>query len=63
MSQTPTFKEEYISQIPALQLLMQLGFQYLSQEEALAARGGKRSNVLLTEVLSGLAPIQQSDHI
>jgi len=32
---TPSFKEEYISQIPALQLLMQLGFTYLPPPAAL----------------------------
>ena len=51
MSDTPSFKEEYISQIPALQLLMQLGFRYLTPVEALQLRGGTTSNVVLTQVL------------
>ena len=51
MTGTPTFKEEYISQIPALQLLKQLGFTYLAQAEALRLRGGKLRNVVLTDVL------------
>ena len=44
-------EEVFLSQIPAVQLLVNLGWQYLSPAEALAARGGKRANVLLEEVL------------
>jgi type I restriction enzyme R subunit len=40
----PSFKEDHISQIPALQLLQKLGYQYLSPEEALQFRGSKTSN-------------------
>lgn len=46
-----SFKEDHISQIPALQLLQKLGYIYLSPEEALELRGGKTSNVLLEPVL------------
>jgi type I restriction enzyme, R subunit len=46
-----SFKEDHISQIPALQLLQKLGYTYLSQEEALALRDGKTTNVLLESVL------------
>jgi len=46
-----SFKEDHISQIPALQLLQKLGYTYLSQEEALELRGGKTTNVLLDAVL------------
>ena len=46
-----SFKEDNISKIPALELLQKLGYQYLSQEDALAMRSGKTSNVLLEEVL------------
>lgn len=45
------FNEKYLSQIPALHLLVNLGFRYLSPEQALAARGGKSSNVILEEIL------------
>jgi len=45
------FDEKYISQIPALQVLVNLGFEYLAPDEALAARGGRTGNVLLEEVL------------
>lgn len=46
-----SFKEDHISQIPALMLLEKLGYTYLTPDEALAMRGGKTSNVLLEDVL------------
>jgi type I restriction enzyme R subunit len=49
--QTPSFIEDHISQIPALKLLMNMGWKYLSPDEALAARGGRSSNVLLEDIL------------
>lgn len=49
--ETPSFKEDHISQIPALQLLQKLGYSYLSQQEAEKLRGGKTSNVLLEDIL------------
>jgi len=48
---TPSFKEDHISQIPALQMLVRLGYAYLSPAEAERQRGGKTTNVLLEEVL------------
>ncbi len=45
------FDEKYLSQIPALQVLVNLGYQYLTPAEALAARAGKAGNVLLEEIL------------
>lgn len=51
MNELPSFKEDHISQIPALQLLIKFGFNYLSPEEALKERGGKSSNVLLESIL------------
>ncbi|MCO5107722.1 MAG: type I restriction endonuclease subunit R [Burkholderiaceae bacterium] len=45
------FDEKYLSQIPALQVLVNLGYRYLTPAEALAARGGKAGNVLLEEIL------------
>src|SRR6187397_1248660 len=47
----PSFKEDHISQIPALQLLQKLGYTYLSQDEALELRGSKTTNVILEKVL------------
>ena len=49
----PSFKEDHISQIPALHFLQNLGYTYLSPEETLAERGGKTSGVLLEGVLEG----------
>ncbi len=46
-----SFKENDISQRPALELLAKMGYQYLSPEEAMAMRDSKTSNVLLEEVL------------
>ena len=48
---TPSFKEDHISQIPALQLLQKLGYTYLSPDEALELRGNKTTNVILEKVL------------
>jgi type I restriction enzyme R subunit len=45
------FDEETLSQIPAVQVLVNMGYQYLSPAEALAARGGRAGNVLLEEIL------------
>jgi type I restriction enzyme R subunit len=47
----PSFKEDHISQIPALQMLVNMGYTYLSPPEAEKLRGGKTANVLLEEVL------------
>lgn len=45
------FNEKYLSQIPALQVLINLGYTYLTPEQALAARGGKTGHVLMEEIL------------
>lgn len=44
--------EKYQSQIPALQMLVGLGFTPLSQSQALALRGGRRRNVVLDDILT-----------
>ena len=49
--QTPSFKEDHISQIPALQMLQKLGYKYLPPDEALALRNNKTSAVLLESIL------------
>ena len=49
--QPPSFKEDHISQISALQMLINLGYAYLTPEEALKARGGKTAQALLEDVL------------
>jgi len=45
------FNEKYLSQIPALQLLINLGFEYLPPARAMAERGGKAGNLLLEDIL------------
>ncbi|NLT72696.1 MAG: hypothetical protein GXX94_00670 [Chloroflexi bacterium] len=47
-----SFREELISQIPALRLLMALGYTYLQPSEALALRGNSERLVLLEGVLA-----------
>ncbi len=39
------FLEDLVSHIPALQLLQQVGYQYLTPTEALDLRGSKRSGL------------------
>lgn len=48
---TPSFLEDHISQVPALQLLQQLGYSYLTPDEALQLRGNKTGNVILDDIL------------
>ncbi len=43
--------ELFLSQIPALQLLINLGFTYLTPADALRERGGKQGSVLFDEIL------------
>ncbi len=51
MSLGHSYLELIDSQLPALQLLINMGWQYLTPAEALALRGGREGNVLLTGVL------------
>ncbi len=44
--------EKYQSQIPAMQMLVALGFQPLSQSESLRLRGGRLRSVALDDVLA-----------
>ena len=45
------FSEKYLSQIPALQLLVNLGYEYVPPERALRLRHGRLGSVILDEVL------------
>ena len=47
----PSFREDESSQIPALQLLQNMGWTYLEPEEALSFRKGSIKNVLLEDIL------------
>jgi type I restriction enzyme R subunit len=51
LHKTPSFQESHISQIPAIRLLQQLGYIYLSPEEVYAERRAKQRHVLLEAVL------------
>ncbi len=53
MQKAPSMKEDHISQVPALQLLQNLGYTYLTPEEALAHRSSKTRNVILDDILAG----------
>lgn len=48
---TPSFKEDHVSQIPAIQLLINMGYQYLSPKQASVLRNNKDSVVLLEDIL------------
>ena len=48
---TLKFQEEYSAKIPALTLLMNLGWHYLTPAQALTARDGKLDQVVLTHIL------------
>jgi type I restriction enzyme R subunit len=48
---TLSFKEDHISQIPALMMLEKLGYTYLSPAEVMELRGGNTTNVLLEPIL------------
>lgn len=52
MSAKHAFNEDVISQIPALQLLINLGFQYLTPEEVYRLRGARLSNVVLDGIVT-----------
>ena len=45
------FSEKHLSQIPALQQLINLGYQYLPPTQAMTERGSRASNVLLENIL------------
>lgn len=47
----PSFLEDHISQIPALQLLQNMGYTYLTPAETDQLRGNKFSNIILEGVL------------
>jgi len=51
MIETPSFLEDHISQIPALQLLQNMGYAYLRPRDVYLERKGKLSNVLLEGIL------------
>lgn len=48
---TPSFLEDHISQIPAIQILINMGYTYVPPSQAMEWRGGKKSTVLFEAVL------------
>jgi type I restriction enzyme R subunit len=52
MPATPSFQEAHITQIPAVRLLQQLGYTYLSPEEVYVERRTKFRHVLLEGILA-----------
>jgi len=48
----PSFKEDHISQVPALELLQKLGYEYLNPAEAIELRAGRLGSVILENVLA-----------
>lgn len=48
---TPKFQEEYAAKIPALTLLANLGWKFLSPSDALKLRSGKQDQVVLHHIL------------
>ena len=49
----PSYREDHASQIPAIQLLINLGYTYVTPEKAVRLRGGKTGGVLLDGILWG----------
>ncbi|MEZ6142556.1 MAG: type I restriction endonuclease subunit R [Zavarzinella sp.] len=45
------FLEDLVSHLPALQLLQQVGYHYITPTEAIELRGGKRNRVVLESIL------------
>ena len=48
----PSFQEKLISQLPAVKLLQNLGYEYLSSAEAVNGRAGRLGSVLLDKILA-----------
>ncbi len=51
MRHTPKFQEEFSAKLPALELLTNIGWSFLSPDQALAERGDKQDEVVLLEIL------------
>lgn len=48
---TPSYTEDHISQIPALQMLIKMGYTYIAPDQALELRDNRKTNVILTDIL------------
>ncbi len=58
-----SFKEDHISKIPAIKLLQNLGWNYLSREEVKQLRKDNNANVLLEPILQEQIQIVNSNNI
>lgn len=47
----PSYLEDHISQIPAIQLLINMGYEYITPTRAMELRGGRTSVVLFEDIL------------
>jgi type I restriction enzyme R subunit len=52
VDELPSYLEKVQSQLPALQLLIQMGWNYLTPEEGVKLRGGRLGNAILEPVLA-----------
>lgn len=48
---TQSYTEDHISQIPALQMLIKMGYTYIAPDQALELRDNRKTNVILTDIL------------
>jgi len=49
---TPNYLEKVQSQLPALQMLVEMGWQYLTPEECVTLRGGRMGETILEPILT-----------
>lgn len=47
----PSYLEDHVSQLPAIQLLINMGYEYLTPTQATVLRGGRTSTVLFEDIL------------
>ena len=57
---TPSFKEDHISQIPTIQLLINLGYKYITPEQVLNQRKGKKANKISNRLSHFLKKIKSN---
>ena len=54
MNLVPKTQEEYSAKIPALQVLMSMGYEYLTPAQCLEKRGSEREILLREELIAHL---------
>lgn len=58
----PKFEEEYIAKLPALALMTNMGWRYLSPQRAMQARDGKQDQVVLRQELRRVLETRRFHH-